>query len=585
MDETLKELEARAHAAVSLPEMWETLELFNSLDRTSGTEEEFQSIRFLESKLKSYGIDVEVHEYEALLSYPIRASLRVTAPEEREIPCKTRAFGKSTPPQGISGELVYVPSRGGIGVGDDDSRSCEADYEGLDLAGKIVLAERGGPEPVEIAQRKGAIAHIHMWPTGEDAIHEMIVTTVWGTPTPESAGRIPGIPAISVKRSDGEYLKSLYQGGLPVTVRLRAETSTAWRKQLLPVARIRGTEERDKFVLVAGHLDSWYVGITDNATGNAVCLELARVLGGLRDQLKRGVVIAWWPGHSTGRYAGSTWFADNFWEDLHNNCIAYLNIDSPGPQGGRDYTDMTIMAENRDFVADIVGEITGQKVVGERPVRAGDQSFWGAGITSMYMLMGNLPREQQYAVGGSGMNWWWHTEYDTIDTVDPELLLQDTRIYLSTVLRLCNLTVLPYRITPLAGEIHGILSELDRSCGSRFDFGPALARAQEFRRAAAALDERLAAPAGPAEARKLNDCLIGIQRLTIPVNYTYTGQFDHDPAIPIPPIPGLQRARKLLQLDPASDEYRFLLTRLVRERNRVVHALGAAVRLIGQTLA
>ena len=29
--------------------------------------------------------------------------------------------------------------------------------------------------------------------------------------------------------------------------------------------------------------------------------------------------IAWWPGHSTGRYAGSTWFADAFALDLDDD--------------------------------------------------------------------------------------------------------------------------------------------------------------------------------------------------------------------------------------------------------------------------
>ena len=46
----------------------------------------------------------------------------------------------------------------------------------------------------------------------------------------------------------------------------------------LPVATIPGTDEPEKYFLVGGHLDSWYVGTTDNATGNAAMLELARVL-------------------------------------------------------------------------------------------------------------------------------------------------------------------------------------------------------------------------------------------------------------------------------------------------------------------
>ena len=52
------------------------------------------------------------------------------------------------------------------------------------------------------------------------------------------------------------------------------------------------------------------------------------------------------------------------------------------------------------------------------PTRAGDQSFWGPGIPSLYMLLSNLPKDQWAAVGGCGMNWWWHTESDTVETAE-----------------------------------------------------------------------------------------------------------------------------------------------------------------------
>ena len=63
-------------------------------------------------------------------------------------------------------------------------------------------------------------------------------------------------------------------------------------------------------MLVHGHYDCWEVGVGDNATGDATLLELARVLWVIARRLRRSVKLAWWPGHSTGRYAGSTWFAD-----------------------------------------------------------------------------------------------------------------------------------------------------------------------------------------------------------------------------------------------------------------------------------
>ncbi len=75
-------------------------------------------------------------------------------------------------------------------------------------------------------------------------------------------------------------------------------------------------------MLIAGHFDSWHLGATDNATGNVACLELARVLYAQRDRLQRGVRIAWWPGHSNGRYTGSTWYVDHHWRSCAGTASA-----------------------------------------------------------------------------------------------------------------------------------------------------------------------------------------------------------------------------------------------------------------------
>lgn len=105
----LTPLEQSVLASIDGNELWQTLESLNNVDRTSGTEGEFQSVRWLAAKLAEYGLSYQIHEFEAYLSYPVRANLRVVAPVEREIRAKTKAFGLSTPPQGIKGDLVYVP--------------------------------------------------------------------------------------------------------------------------------------------------------------------------------------------------------------------------------------------------------------------------------------------------------------------------------------------------------------------------------------------------------------------------------------------------------------------------------------------
>ena len=69
-------------------------------------------------------------------------------------------------------------------------------------------------------------------------------------------------------------------------------------------------------MLLHGHLDSWHVGIGDNATGDATLLELARVFGSTATSWSARCASPGGAGHSHGRYAGSTWYADAFALDL-----------------------------------------------------------------------------------------------------------------------------------------------------------------------------------------------------------------------------------------------------------------------------
>ena len=82
----------------------------------------------------------------------------------------------------------------------------------------------------------------------------------------------------------------------------------------------------------------------------------------------------------------------------------------------------------------------------------------------------------------------------------------------------------------------------------------------------------------------VNRCLMELGRTLIPVNYTRSGQFDQDLAVPTQPVPGLQAVARLASMARESDESQFLVTRLARERNRVVHGLISATRAVEAAL-
>lgn len=579
-----EKLEEKILSGFEEKRIWSHVEFFDKLIRKSGSAEDFEAVDYIVDYLKSEGVDVEVHEFSSLISHPISAKLEYLEEdgEKKVLPCKTRAFSTSTPEGGIVGELVYVKTAvPGSGVTDGlvDGLSVGDEFEGLDVKGKIILSERGGPDSIMYAQNHGALGFIHLWSSPEDAIHEMIATPVWGTPVPETAHLVPRLPVISVKNEDGLYLKDLCSKG-KARVRLETKTDTKWRKLKLPVATIKGSEEPDKYVLIAGHLDSWHVGITDNATGNASCIEMARVLNNNKKDLKRGVKVAWWPGHSYGRYSGSTWFSDNFWGDINKNCLAYINVDSPGCKGATDYSVLTGMAETEDLIQGVVSKIVGQIPQVERPTRCADQSFWGPGVTSLYLLLSYLPPEERADVGGSAGGWWWHTEHDTIDKADSKLLYQDTLLYTLSALRMMNYPVLPFKLAGIAGEIRNTLKNYASKSKTHIDLSSVEDLAAKFLELAQQFDNKISdniANSNFEDAELNNQRVLNVLRSLIPVTFTTNGLFYQDLAIPRPAIPGLYDALTLEQIKSDENNYGFTLTKLVRERNRLEHALDQAI--------
>ena len=191
--------------------------------------------------------------------------------------------------------------------------------------------------------------------------------------------------------------------------------------------------------MFTGHHDAWYYGVMDNGGANATMLEIARLFAPERQAWRRGLRLCFWSGHSHGRYAGSTWYADTHWHELAKRCVVHVNVDSTGAKGNTVLSDSPCAAELCGLAKEAIAVRGGQEHDGHRMSRAGDQSFWGIGVPSMFMGMGEQPAGSEdsftrsvFGGGkrkGAGFGWWWHTPDDTLDKMDPALLVRDTQIY------------------------------------------------------------------------------------------------------------------------------------------------------------
>ncbi len=252
------------------------------------------------------------------------------------------------------------------------------------------------------------------------------------------------------------------------------------------------------------------------------------------------------------------------------------------------------MAETKALAAELIASIGGQQLRGKRIGRFADQSFTGIGVASIFGTLSEQDVAHPETARGltffersegraGGLGWWWHTPEDALDKIDETLLVRDTKIYLAAVSRLVNSPVLPLDYAATARELCERLVQYQVDSRGRLDLSTEISAASVLERQAQKLYQALREedPSGDeARLRAINDTLMRLGRLLVPVGYTAIGSFDHDLGISQPPVPGLAAATSLGSVDSKSDEAYLLTTALRRQANRVRFAIEEATTAI-----
>lgn len=543
--------------------------------RLSGSEEELRAFQYVKSELEQFGYETELSFSDAYISLPVAAQLSI---DGVTYPCITHSMGVSV--TGLEAPLMYV------GKGQLDNVPQD------DIAGHVLLMDGlAVPNAVKAATERGAVGLVFVNAT---YTHEMIISPVWGHPTPETVGLLPSIPAVSVTSQVGEALKAKLAQS-PVTCSLTTKVDTGFRPIPTLVAELKGTDTPDDFVLFSGHIDSWHYGAMDNGSANALMLEVARIMSEHSKQLKRSLRLAFWSGHSHGRYAGSSQYCDDHWEELFEHCVVHINVDSVGGKGSTILTQANCMAETKQVAADVIKALLDEEFVGTRYGRSGDQSFFGPGVPSLFMGLSEQPPADNPAAaafgelfgGGEtgGFGWWWHTTEDTLDKVDPACLVRDTKVYVSVIHRFLSDSVIPIRQRAAAEEIEAALATWQEKAGQHINLSLARARAKVLVQQLASFETRLVArPEDAAVVRAINRGLMRLSRMLVPLNYVSGSAFDHDLALSQPPVPKLRDILRLGECEPGSLDYRLLKTSLQRKSNEIAFALKQALEVTEQLL-
>lgn len=434
----------------------------------------------------------------------------------------------------VTADVVYV----NYGVPSDYE---ELEKRGIDVRGKIVLARYGGSwrgiKP-KVAAERGAVACLiysdprddgyfqgDVYPKGayrnENGVQRGSVADMPvfpGDPTTPNVGSVKGVKRLDRKNAPtltkipvmpisyaealpiirnlgGAVAPANWRGALPLTYHvggvnnLKVHFKVEFNWDIKPIynviAKIRGAELPDEWIIRGNHHDAWVNGANDPVSGLVSELEEARVIGELVKtgwRPKRTIVYAAWDGEEPG-LLGSTEWAETHAEELRNKAAVYINTDSNGRgflgMSGSHTLEKFINEVGRD-IADPQTKMTvwertrAQQIVNGSPntrketMERNDLRISALGSGSDYtpFLQHLGIASLNIGFGGEDGGGSYHSIYDSYDHfnrfVDPNF---DYGVALAkvcghAVLRLANADVLPFEFSNFADTISSYVREV-----------------------------------------------------------------------------------------------------------------------------
>ncbi|MDD7219530.1 MAG: M28 family peptidase [Clostridia bacterium] len=325
-------------------------------------------------------------------------------------------------------------------------RGTSSEYDGIDVKGKIVLAEINQRDewwisfPVYQAYLRGAAALIAVQANGYGEIADTALNAQ-DIAGPEYA------PAFSISQADARILKEDLKEKSSIHVSLDASSKvTPNVKASNIVGRIPGTET-DSMILLSAHYDSYFDGFQDDNTAVAMMLSIARALikGGYRPAhtLVFCAMAAEEWGVTDSKYDWSTGAYNEIFR-VHPNwqgkIIANLNFELPAhAHNTRDAIRCTY--EYADFIREFTDSLNvppeaypdGITVLCPIETWSDDFSMAIAGVPSMVNDFSAGPFMQNY----------YHSQYDNRDVYQEPVFRFHHECYLKLIMAFDRLVLPP----------------------------------------------------------------------------------------------------------------------------------------------
>jgi len=483
----------------------------------SGSPEEKAMAQHIADRFRQLGLEVRVEEF------PVRAY--------RYDPVKLRANGESLPAISLHatgttwGVRDGVPfTRGNAAQGHllqatlvDAGGGYKADYERIgDVHGKVVLVQREKrdwpPAQITEAAHHGAAAILFYdyFGAGPDQADALRQDSLWAHEQLPTA-------AISV-RSARSLQQQLAAG--PVQIEMENHVTLGDGISRNVIATLRGTQYPDEWVMVAGHFDRWFQGASDDTSGAAAVLEMARVFSSAGFKPRRSMIFMAAGSEEAGLedperdwLAGSYAFVLRHPEVLRKAALIF-NIDGFGWTSKQ--TILASSADMLDYHRSLVEDLGLARRVTTRATVGSTTDAWNFGVVGGAGLASLISVDEGYFPI-------YHTQLDVYRPERFQDMDMNLRLLALDLARSASLERLPITLSKLAGEVDRLMAR-----------DAARVKDADFRDARAALQELQAAAAGVESARSnlpvaaTNQLLMSTRHTLLPWLYVDNGEYDQD---------------------------------------------------------
>ncbi|MCU1266767.1 MAG: folate hydrolase [Acidobacteria bacterium] len=549
---TERALEARFDATLNPGDLRAWLKRLSARPHHLGSAYGKENADFIAAQFRAWGFDTQIEEFSVLFPTPKTRVLELTGPEKFTARLSEPALSEdATSNQAaeqlptynaysvdgdVTAPLVYV----NYGVPSDYE---ELAQRGIDVKDKIVIARYGGSwrgiKP-KVAAEHGAVGCLIYSDPRNDGYYQGDVYPkgAWrndmgaqrgsvadmplypGDPLTPGVGATAGakrldlknaptltkIPVLPISYGDAQpLLRALagplapesWRGVLPLTYHLGPGPATVHLKlefnwDRVPardvIAKLRGAERPDEWVIRGNHHDAWVNGADDPLSGQVAMMAEARGIGELAKtgwKPKRTIVYCAWDGEEPG-LIGSTEWVETHADLLSKNAVLYINSDTNERGflniGGshtiekfinevaRDVTDpeKKISVWERARAQQIVfGNAEARREARDRADLRIDALGSGSDFTPFLQHIGVATLNIGY--GGEGQTGGvYHSIYDSFDHYtrfgDPDfaygIALAQTGGH--AVLRFANADVLPYAFTNFADSVGQYVREVGK---------------------------------------------------------------------------------------------------------------------------